>query len=175
MTQRPFTAAQMARRAPLAFSIEPDAQARAALAARIGASAIRKLRFAGEIRPEGRRDWRLVADLGATVVQPCVVTLAPVVTRIDEAVTRRFRADWSEPEPGSETEMPEDDETEALGATIDPAAVMEEALALVMPDYPRAEGVVLGQAVFTEPGAEALTDEDAKPFAALARLRRGKD
>ena len=28
----------------------------------------------------GARDWRLVAELGATVVQPCVVTLAPVTT-----------------------------------------------------------------------------------------------
>lgn len=170
-TQRPFTAAQMARRAPLSFRIEPDAAARADLAGRLEASEIRKLRFEGEVIPEGKRDWRLVATLGATVVQPCVVTLAPVVTRIDDQITRRFLAHWSEPEPGSETEMPEDETTEPLGATIDPVAVMEEALALALPDYPRADGVELGSIAVTEEGAAPLTDEAARPFAALARLR----
>lgn len=169
---RPFSAAQLARRTPLAFRFEPGVEARTELAARLGADEIRKLRFEGELVPEGKRDWRLAAELGATVVQPCVVTLAPVVTRIDEPVVRRYLAHWSEPEPGSETEMPEDETLEPLGSEIDPVAVMEEALALALPDFPRAEGVELGEAVFTEPGAAPLTDEAAKPFAGLAKLRR---
>jgi uncharacterized metal-binding protein YceD (DUF177 family) len=174
-SKRPFRSADLARRNPLPFRIEPDAEARAALAARLGASEIRKLRFEGELRPEGKEDWRLVAKLGATVVQPCVVTLAPVTTRIDQSVERRYLARWSEPEAGSETEMPEDDSTEPLGAEIDPAAVMEEALALAMPEYPHAEGAELGPAVFTEPGAEPLTDEKAHPFAALGKLRKTEE
>jgi uncharacterized metal-binding protein YceD (DUF177 family) len=173
--QRPFRAADLARCVALPFLVEPDAEARGALARRLGASAIRKLRFEGELRPEGKGDWRLEAKLGATVVQPCVVTLAPVTTRIDEAVERRFLAHWSEPEPGSETEMPEDDSVEPLGAEIDPAAVMEEALALALPDYPRAEDAELGAAVFSEPGAEPLTDAAAHPFAALAKLKKPKE
>jgi hypothetical protein len=44
---------------------------------------VRKLRFIGTLEPEGAQDWRLTADLGATVVQPCVVTLAPVTTRLE--------------------------------------------------------------------------------------------
>ncbi|MDH3263643.1 MAG: DUF177 domain-containing protein [Paracoccaceae bacterium] len=171
-TQRPFRSADLARRAALPFRIEPDAEARAALASRLGASAIRKLRFEGEIRPEGKGDWRLEAKLGATVVQPCVATLAPVTTRIDETVERRYLAHWSEPEPGSETKMPGDETAEPLGGEIDPAAVMEEALALALPEYPRAEGAELGAAVFTEPGAEPLTDETARPFAALGKLKK---
>ena len=173
--QGPFRAADLARRASLPFRIEPDAEARAALARRLGANEIRKLRFEGELRPEGKGDWKLEAKLGATVVQPCVVTLAPVTTRIDETVERRFVARWSEPEPGSETEMPEDETAEPLGAEIDPAAVMEEALALALPDYPRAEGAELGAAVFTEPGAEPLTDEAAHPFAALGKLKKSDE
>jgi uncharacterized metal-binding protein YceD (DUF177 family) len=98
-----------------------------------------------------------------------------VTTRIDEAVERRFLAHWSEPEPGSETEMPEDDSVEPLGAEIDPVAVMEEALAMALPDYPRAEDAELGDAVFSEPGAEPLTDEAAHPFAALAKLKKDKE
>jgi uncharacterized metal-binding protein YceD (DUF177 family) len=103
------------------------------------------------------------------------VTLAPVVTRIDEPVTRRFLADWSEPEPGSDSEMPEDDTVGPLGDRIDPSEVMAEALALAIPDYPRAEGAELGTAVFTPPGAEPLTEDRIKPFAALARLRGSGD
>lgn len=170
--QRPFGAADLARRAALPFRIEPDAASRRTLAGRLGASAIRKLRFEGEIRPEGKGDWRLRARLGATVVQPCVVTLAPVVTRIDEIVERRYLARWPEPEAGSETEMPQDDSLEPLGAEIDPGLVMEEALALALPDYPRAGDAALGAANYTEPGAEPLTDAAAHPFAALAKLRK---
>ena len=47
----------------------------------------------------------------------------------------------------------------------------EEALSLAIPLYPRAEDATLGEAVFTEPGKQAMTDEDAKPFAGLASLR----
>ncbi len=37
-----------------------------------------------------------------------------------------------------EAEMPEDDTAEPLPEVIDPGAVMFEALALALPDYPRA-------------------------------------
>ncbi len=174
-TPRPFRTADLSRRATLEFRLAPDADARAALAADLDVSEIRKLRFDGTLIPEGKSDWRLEGKLGATVVQPCVVTLTPVVTRIEEAVSRRYLARWTEPEPGSETEMPEDDSVEPLGATIDPSAVMAEALSLAIPDFPRAEGVELGAAVYTEPGAEPLTDDKVHPFAVLARLRKGEE
>lgn len=169
---RPFRAADLARRAELAFDLAPEPEALAALARRLGILGLRKLRFAGRLRPEGRRDWRLEATLGATVVQPCVLTLAPVTTRIDETVVRRYLADWDEPEPGSEIEMPQDDTTEPLGGSIDPTLVMEEALALALPLYPRAEGAEFGEAVFGAPGVAPLTDDAVRPFAALARLKR---
>jgi uncharacterized metal-binding protein YceD (DUF177 family) len=170
---RVFRRSDLARRVALSFVLEPDAAERAALARVLGASEIRKLRFAGTLKPEGRGDWRLEATLGATVVQPCVVTLEPVVTRIDEAVLRRYLAEWpEEPPPGSETEMPEDDSAEPLGGAIDPAQVMAEALALALPDFPRAEGVEIGTASAAPPGAEPLDTAEVHPFAALARLRK---
>ncbi len=66
-----------------AVDFAPDAAGRAAIAAELGLSDLRKLRLAGRMVPVGRTDWRLEATLGATVVQPCVVTLDPVVTRIE--------------------------------------------------------------------------------------------
>jgi len=71
---------------PVRFDLRPDAEARVALADRLALSDLRKLRFAGELAPQGERDWRLEAHLGATVVQPCRVTLVPVTTRIDTLV-----------------------------------------------------------------------------------------
>jgi uncharacterized metal-binding protein YceD (DUF177 family) len=157
-------------RAAHTFEIAPDADARAALAARLGIDAVRKLRFAGTLTPEGKRDWRLSARLGATVVQPCVATLAPVTTRIDTDITRRYLADWQEPE-GDEAEMPEDDTTEALPDRLDLSAVMFEALALALPDYPRADNADPGDRQFAAPGVAPMTDDDAKPLAGLAALR----
>lgn len=156
---------------PTAFRLEPDAADLADLCAALGLSALRKVRLEGELSPRGKRDWDLHARLGATVVQPCVVTLAPVTTRIEEDVDRRFRADLPEPPPGAEIEMPEDDALDPLPETLDLGRVLAEALALAVPEYPRADGASLGDAVFTEPGLAPLTDEAVRPFAGLARLR----
>nr|WP_243645014.1 DUF177 domain-containing protein [Rhodovulum euryhalinum] len=149
----------------------PDAETRAGIAARLGLEALRKLRFEGTLAPEGRRDWRLAGHLGATVVQPCVVTLAPVTTRIEADVVRSYRADMPPPPPGHEVEMPEDETEEPLPEVLDLMAVVEEALALALPLYPRAEGAGIAAAVFGPPGVAPLRDEDTKPFAALARLK----
>lgn len=157
------------------FDLRPEGPALQALAEWLGVDRLRKLRFSGRIAAEPGGGWRLSAELGATVVQPCTVTLAPVTTRIDEKVVRRYLPGFEDParaaDPDDEIEMPEDVDTESLGPEIDPGAVMAEALALALPLYPRAEGAELPQATFTEPGQQAMSDADARPFAALARLR----
>ena len=158
-------------RAQTRFLQEPDGAARAALAEVLGIPGIRKLRFAGTLRPEGRRDWVLEGELGATVVQSCVVTLEPVTTRIDEPVLRRYVSEMPEFPEGAEVEMPEDDTIEPLPEIIDLAAVMVEALTLALPSFPRAPGAELGEAVFAAPGEVPMTDAEARPFAALASLR----
>lgn len=172
-----FRVAHLKSRAPTQFSLRPDAAERDAIAAELGISGIRKLVFEGQIAPSGKRGWRLRATLGATAVQECVVTLAPVVTRVDEEVTRTYvpTDQIREPEEGSEIEIPEDDTIEPLGDVISARAAMIEALALALPLYPRAEGAELGEAVFAEDGAEPLRDADLKPFAGLAALRNKLD
>ncbi len=162
--------ADLATRKPTAFDLSPTADERKAIAAELGIVGIKKLRFTGALAPQGRHDWSLTADLGATVVQECVVTLDPVTTRIDEELTRSYVADMPEIE-ASEVEMPVDDTVEALPETLDLAQVMIEALTLALPLYPRAKGADLSQAVFTEPGVAPMTDDDAKPFAGLGALR----
>lgn len=167
---------EKAARKPIRFDLAPDAAALETIAADLGIPSVRKLTFRGELRPDGRRDWMLEADLGATVVQDCIVTLAPVTTRIDEKVTRRYLAEMPEP-GGDEAEMPEDDTLEPLSDTVDAGAVMVEALALALPLYPRADGVAFGGAEFAPPGAEPLGETARRPFAGLADMlkRGGKD
>lgn len=167
----PLRVADLAARKPTRFRLAPSPEAREALAQALGISAVESALFEGEVTPAGRHDWRLHGRLTARVVQPCVVTLAPVATPIDEAVQRSYLARMPGMLEGGEAEMPEDDSIEPLGPVIDPGAVMEEALALALPLYPRAEGAELGDAVFTEPGVAPLREAEVRPFAGLAALR----
>lgn len=165
----PFRRVALAQRKPTRFDLQPDSAARHAIAQALGLIDVPKLRMKGEIRPVGRQDFMLEAILEADVVQPCVVTLAPVPCSLRETVTRRYLADWVEPE-GDEVEVPEDDTSEPLGDVIDAGLVLTEALTLALPLYPRAPGAEFGGFVTAEHGAEALTDEKLKPFAGLADL-----
>ncbi len=168
--QKPFRVADLPQNAPTHFDLRPDTDALAALKQDLGLLGLRKVSFVGTLRATGKHDWVLDAKLGATVIQPCVITLEPVTTRIETTVRRVFVTDWLEPDE-PEFEIPEDDETEPLGTEIDPAGVLAEALSLALPQYPRAQEAELGQANYTEPGKQAMTDEEAKPFAGLAGLR----
>ncbi|NNK77432.1 MAG: DUF177 domain-containing protein, partial [Litoreibacter sp.] len=93
---------------PLPVRFTPDAERMKEIAELLGLDGLRKMNMTGELKAIGRSDWQFKGHLGATVIQPCVVTLAPVTTRIEEDILRTFVSDWQEPED-SEVEMPEDD------------------------------------------------------------------
>ena len=140
------------------FDIAPTPAEAKALARLMDANSLRKMRFRGRLVPFGAKGWDLQATLGATVVQPCIVTLEPVTTRIDEPVHRRFL-------PAAEAAGTDDDEIETLGDRVDLGLIATEALALALPDYPRKPGAVLPDEVTDD------DDEVVRPFAALAALR----
>jgi uncharacterized metal-binding protein YceD (DUF177 family) len=174
MTEQPHTLplARLPRARDTAFDLMPDTITRERIGREMDLLALKKLRLSGRLSAEGRQDWRLEATLGATVVQPCVVTLEPVTTRIDVPILRRFVADLPEPEPAMEEhEMPEDDTLEPLPPELDLEAILIEALALNLPLYPRKDEAALGEAVFAAPGVTPMRDEDAKPLAGLAALK----
>ena len=162
--------ADLRNRTATPFDLTPTERQRAAIAAHLDITAVRKLTFQGRIAPLGARDWELTGLLGATVVQPCVATLAPVTSRLDEEVRRVYAHDFAEPD-GTEVEMPEDDAVEPLPQTLDLGAVMIEALSLALPAFPRAPGAELGQVLAAGAGIAPMTDYDAKPFAGLGALR----
>lgn len=160
--QTRFRVAHLNPRQPTAFDLTPDTPAREALARRLDLSGLPRLRFSGEIRAVDNDGWAVTGRLTAQVIQPCVVTLAPVRTALDEPVERVFSPHVAIPE-GDEVEMP-DDAHEALGQFIDLDAIMAEELALALPLYPRAAGASLS-------GPEPDQDDGLrKPFAGLADL-----
>lgn len=167
----------LGRKKKTQFNFRLESAQLKALEKALDLSALRKVSFSGNIAPAGRRDWVLSAELGATAVQPCTITLEPVTTRVEADVTRRFVTelpDFSKEVEEDEfggTAMLEDDTLEPLGRTIDLWHILQEALALELPDYPRAEGAELGTLNVTEPGKTALDDADLKPFAGLADLK----
>jgi uncharacterized metal-binding protein YceD (DUF177 family) len=169
LLDRPIRLSELGSRT-FEFDLTPDADRLVALTGDLDLLSLKKVRFAGTLRPDGPRDWRLDATLGATVVQPCRVTLKPVTTRIDEEVTRRYLARWDEPAK-DEVEMPEDDSAEPLPETLVLGEVLTEALALALPAFPRADDAEEVALSVTEPGKAAMTEAETKPFAGLASLR----
>ncbi len=169
-----FRVADLATKRSTAVELTADADLRKELAETYGVTQIRKLSFAGQLRASGKTDWTLTGHLGATVVQPCVITLEPVVTRIEEDVARHYISDWQDPED-TEVEMPEDDASEPLGAEIDVMSAIAEALSLAIPAYPRADGAELGALIHAEPGVEPLNEDTVRPFAGLADLKKKMD
>lgn len=153
---------------PRAVDLQPGADERAALAQEFGLLALPALRLRGELRAVGVTDWELQAELCAEVVQPCVVSLRPVRSRIDEPVRRRWTPEPPEPE-AEEAEMG-DDELDVLGRVIDLGAVLAEALALALPAWPRAADAELPDLA----GAQAATEEVRRPFAGLSDLLADK-
>lgn len=149
------------------LTLDPDAADRARIAADLGLLDLPLARMTARIAASGQDGWALTGRLTARVVQPCVVTLAPVTTQIDEPVDRRWSPHLAAPE-GEEIEIPDDD-TEPLGQVIDAGEVMVEALALALPLYPRAAGAELDQTDSDAPG-----DDTRRPFAGLAALMAGR-
>lgn len=153
------------------FTLEPDTELRAEIARDLELSGLTKLTFSGELQAAGRSGWVLNARLGASVVQPCVVSLEPVKTRIDQEVLRHFMAELPEQDHRSETEIPDDVSIELLPDAIDVGNVMVEALLLHLPMFPRALDIEPINITVTEPGVKPMTREDMRPFSGLKSLR----
>ncbi len=154
----------------ISFSLAPDPGALAGLARTLGVRGLRKVRLEGGIAPEGAMDLKLDAMLAATVRQDCVATGKPVTTRIEEHVTRLYVHGLPAP-GGDEVEMPHDENVDPLPTSLDLEEVLAEALALALPPWPRIQGADPVSVSIYEPGKSPMTDEDARPFAALRSLR----
>ncbi len=122
---------------PVERIVEANSDEREALARRLGVRAIESLRSTMVIRPIGALEVKISGRIQAIVEQACVVTLAPVVTRLDEAFEVLYAAPAlvEETEPG-DMEIPERIEN----GLIDLGEEVVQQLACLLNPYPRAPG-----------------------------------
>ena len=148
--------------------VEADAAERSALARRFGLIGIDTLVADFVIRTDAAG---IIArgHLSGAVVQPCSVTGDPVPHRIDEDFAIRFVPDGDE--SVDEIELSEDDCDTVFytGGAIDLGEAAAETLALALDPFPRSPGAA---AALREAGV--LSEEEAGPFAALAKLKQPK-
>lgn len=168
----PLKVADLPHAGVVAFRLRPAPDACAVLASDLGIMRLRKVEFNGRLLPEGRHDWKLEGLLGATAIQECVVTGAPVTTRIDIPVERIFMRRMPVVAE-EEVEIPEDDRLEPMGPVIDPGVVMAEALSLALPDYPRAPDAE--RTVTAEAAPEGAAPLRENPFEILKTLKDRTD
>jgi uncharacterized metal-binding protein YceD (DUF177 family) len=116
----------------------------------------------------GRRSSK-AARLRASLEQSCVVTGAPVPAHLDEPFELLFVPEPTEATPDEEIELRDGDCDMIFhdGATIALGDAIADTLALSLDPYPRSAGA---EAALKEAGV--LSEAEAGPFAALAKLKR---
>jgi uncharacterized metal-binding protein YceD (DUF177 family) len=159
---------------PHKFDIRPSNELCSSVASDLNLLRLSKLRLDGTLSATGKNSWRLKGHIGATVEQACVLTLAPVQTRIDSDIERNFLPlkieDETSDGPDGEAEMEQDETLEPLGTNVDLIKMLVEALSLELPAYPRVAGASFEKKAFAAPGIAPLSDDDVKPFANLSSL-----
>ena len=109
--------------------------------------------------------------LKAVLRQSCVVTDEPVDAHADESFDIYFLPEPSSESPEEEIELHESDCDVVFhdGSAIDLGSAIADTLALGLDPYPRSAGA---EAVLKEAGV--LSEAEAGPFAALAKLKRSE-
>ncbi len=158
---------------PVAFDLQASANDLEALRRRFDLVGLAELQARGAIHPlRGGAGLRVEGVLQATVTQKCVVTLEPVVQRIDEPFSLEFGAtgDVVDAASGDLVLLPDQEQPEPMPENgLDMGELVAEQLALAIDPYPRKEGADLEQ-VLRQHGIDAGAGK-ANPFAALAALK----
>ena len=153
------------------LELAADEAERQAIARRLGLDGLERLeahavfsRNGDIVRAQGR--------LQAALTQSCVVTNEPVSSHVDEHFDLMFVPEPAANRPDEEIELGESDCDVVFhdGARIDLGGAIADTLALSIDPYPRSAGA---EAALKEAGV--MTEAEASPFAALAKLRKSDD
>lgn len=148
-----------------------DESERKAIAERLRLASLERLdahavleRDGAEVRARGR--------VRAALEQSCIATGEPVGEHVDEAFDIRFLPAPVEATPDEEIELgPQDCEIVFYdGQAIDLGEAIADTLALAMQPYPRSPDA---EEALKQAGV--VSEAEAGPFAALAKLKRGGD
>lgn len=163
------------RQQPLTLDLSASEDECAALARRFGLISIGALGATVTLTAQGE-DVLADGHLRAKVVQACVATADPLDVSLDEPLALRFS-----PEPDAASVSDDDDDDEVAesspdleerdliyyeDATIDIGEALAQTLLLSLDPYPRSPDA---DTFLKDKGV--VSEEDAGPFGALARLR----
>lgn len=153
------------------LNLVADEGERQAIARRLDLKALDRLEAHAVLSRKGeivRAEGRLLA----TLEQSCVVTNEPVASHIDEPFDLMFTPEPASGSPDEEIELGEMDCDIIFydGAAIDLGTAIADSLALAIDPYPRSAGA---DAALKEAGV--MSEAEASPFAALAKLRKSDD
>ena len=150
------------------LALVADDAERAAIAKRLDLASLDRLEAHVCLECTGdvvRAKGRLLASLD----QSCVVTGEPVAAHVDEPFALVFVPEPPAAGPDDEIELGEADLDVVFhdGSAIDLGGALADTLALSLDPYPRSAGA---DAALKEAGV--MTEEQASPFAVLAKLRK---
>ena len=148
-----------------------SAEELARVAASLDLAACRALDADYRIEPLSGGRYQLTGRLRAEITQPCVVTLDPVESTIEEDFAAVFWPEAELPAPeGGELALDEEPEREAItGGQIGVGHIVFETLAAAIDPFPRKPGAVLDW----QPAGPAQTSASGadSPFSVLANLK----
>ncbi|HEX8842325.1 MAG TPA: DUF177 domain-containing protein [Sphingomicrobium sp.] len=153
------------------LDIVADEAERQAIARRLDLNALERLEAHAVLSRKGdivRAEGRLLAALE----QSCVVTNEPVASNVDEPFDLMFMPEPDSSGPDEEVELGESDCDVVFydGAAIDLGSAIADTLALAIDPYPRSASA---DAALKEAGV--MSEAEASPFAALAKLKKSDD
>lgn len=142
---------------------------RRAIAERLGLASLDRLEASATLERDGPR-VRARGRVRAELEQNCVATGEPVRETVDEPFDILFVPEPAALAPEEEVELSgeECDTVFYAGGAIDLGSAIADTLALAIDPYPRRPGA---EATLREAGV--LSEEQAGPFAALAKLKKG--
>jgi uncharacterized metal-binding protein YceD (DUF177 family) len=150
------------------IDLNADEDERKAVADRLALRGLDRLNAHATLERKGEI-VRAVGRLKASVRQSCVVTDEPVDAHVDEAFDIHFIPEPRIDSPEEEVELVASDCDVVFhdGAAIDLGSAIADTLALALDPYPRSAGAMTA---LKEAGV--LSEAEAGPFAALAKLKR---
>lgn len=156
-------------RAGAELRVEADAEQRARIASWADIQAVKSFTAEVSLQRHSASNFSLDANLIAEIVQECVVTLAPVESRIALAIHRQLHLSQALRHRNETIELADgagdDDAPEEIESLdYDLASPLLEEFALALDPYPRAPGVEFSGPAETEAKPES-------PFAALKALK----